>query len=181
MGTSLAANRDVNNDGIDDLLVGGNGTARLYPGVCTVDRDADGHCDLHDNCPAVANPGQEDADGDGRGDACDNCPTLANTSQADADGDGVGDLCDNFVVVRVVPSNNLSGVPLESSIAILSRSRWIPHRHFFPLPAGEGPARLGRFRHRDPDADGRGTNGTVSSPRRCWMRRASTSSPFPVR
>ena len=34
------------------------------------DRDGDGVPDERDNCPDVANPGQEDADGDGTGDAC---------------------------------------------------------------------------------------------------------------
>jgi hypothetical protein len=34
------------------------------------DRDGDGVPDEIDNCPAAANPGQEDADGDGRGDGC---------------------------------------------------------------------------------------------------------------
>jgi alpha-mannosidase len=47
-----------------------------------------------DNCPCIANPGQEDGDGDGDGDACDNCPAVANPSQADADSDGSGDACD---------------------------------------------------------------------------------------
>jgi len=38
------------------------------------DADGDGPPDGSDNCPNVANPGQEDSDGDGVGDACDYCP-----------------------------------------------------------------------------------------------------------
>ncbi len=78
------------------------------------DTDGDNVCSNIDNCPAVANAGQEDADGDGAGDACDvcandpnddadgdsvcgdvdNCPLDANSDQADLDGDGSGDVCD---------------------------------------------------------------------------------------
>lgn len=86
-------------------------------GSCVTDSDGDGIGDLSDNCPSVANPGQQDADGDGTGDACDacpgaddavdadndgipddcdNCPFVANANQADADGDGIGDPCDDY-------------------------------------------------------------------------------------
>ncbi len=57
------------------------------------DTDGDGVFDVVDNCPTVANAGQENSDGDSLGDACDNCRTVSNEDQADVDRDGVGDAC----------------------------------------------------------------------------------------
>ena len=65
---------------------------RSVGGGC-IDANDDGVCDSVDNCPAVANPGQEDGDADGVGSACDNCPGVANPGQEDSDNNGVGDAC----------------------------------------------------------------------------------------
>jgi hypothetical protein len=64
------------------------------PAAASTDDDLDflgSDCDV---CPAVADPGQEDADGDGSGDACDVCSAVADPDQRDSDGDGFGNRCD---------------------------------------------------------------------------------------
>jgi len=113
-----ASQADLDKDGLGD--------------ACDADDDGDKRCDVAgvsdpaprdctlgpDNCPSVANPGQENTDAtltppDALGDACDpdddndgipdllnqlpadNCPRHQNPGQEDGDGDGVGDACDN--------------------------------------------------------------------------------------
>jgi Thrombospondin type 3 repeat len=71
------------------------------------DLDDDGVLNEEDNCPNIANAGQEDNDSDGYGDVCDddddndgvldvvdNCQYAANPGQEDCEGDGLGDVCD---------------------------------------------------------------------------------------
>jgi hypothetical protein len=69
--------------------------------LAAIDTDADGDADCSDNCPSVANPGQEDADLDGDGDVCDNCPDVANPGQEDRDRDGCGNACDMAIADSV--------------------------------------------------------------------------------
>ncbi len=68
------------NPDVDNLR---NNILSYLSGICggCDDADEDGVCDEDDNCPADANPGQEDTDSDGDGDACDD----------DDDGDGISD------------------------------------------------------------------------------------------
>ena len=53
---------------------------RIHNGIgdACQDTDSDGILDINDNCPLVANPGQEDVDSNGIGDVC---------QDTDADGD----------------------------------------------------------------------------------------------
>ncbi|MFN7953367.1 MAG: MopE-related protein [bacterium] len=68
------------------MLVGASGEAgkgAVYAfRLPAPDGDGDGIPDSVDNCPTVANPGQQDVDNDGIGDACDTC--------TDIDHDGYG-------------------------------------------------------------------------------------------
>lgn len=80
-------------------MLGGSGDARAGGLDPCVDSDGDGICDEEDNCPDMANPGQDDGDADGAGDACDNCDEVWNPAQLDTDGDGVGNQCDRECVV----------------------------------------------------------------------------------
>lgn len=72
--------------------------------VLEADSDNDGIVNSQDNCPFVANPGQENQDGDSAGDACDLCPTDPNKidpgvcgcgmPDTDFDMDGIADCID---------------------------------------------------------------------------------------
>jgi hypothetical protein len=103
---------------VDVFAASGGGSYLLET---SPDGDGDGAPDLADNCPAIANPGQENRDGDDTGDACDafpgdpandadhdglgadadNCPTVANASQSDWNRDGRGDDCDTAARVTL--------------------------------------------------------------------------------
>ena len=82
------------------------------------DFDADGDTvpDYVDNCPAAANPGQQnvvhtgtpagdacdDPDTDGVADATDNCPDVSNPGQENTDGDEYSDACEQPQCVTVI-------------------------------------------------------------------------------
>ncbi len=94
---------EVNGSRLDAMFLNSSGNVDDYYTIIkscpSGDADGDRICDGADNCPAVANFGQEDGDSDGVGNACDNCPTVANPGQEDGDSDGVGDACDNCPTV----------------------------------------------------------------------------------
>ncbi len=110
----------------------GNGTVYRITNAST-DTDADGVPDATDNCPSVANAGQQDGGGglevptDGVGDACDNCVNASNPrvagsflttnpwatltgGQRDDDHDGYGNRCD--AKFTGAPSGNVGPLDL---------------------------------------------------------------------
>jgi len=117
----------TDNDGDGYATCGGGGgdcddhNAAVHPGATEIcngiddncdrqmdegfDLDGDGIADCFDNCPAVANVGQENRDGDPIGDVCDNCPDVTNPDQLDTDFDTIGDSCDNCPTIPNVDQN----------------------------------------------------------------------------
>jgi len=98
-----AGNAETPPDGPDAAII-----------IILQDDDRDGVDDLIDNCPDIANPGQEDRDDDTIGDLCDedidgdtvpnetdNCPDLFNPGQRDIDRDGIGNVCDPCLAERL--------------------------------------------------------------------------------
>lgn len=79
---------------------------RSLGGAC-VDTDQDGVCDNVDNCPNVANPGQENTYGGPAGDACE-APPVA---KCDMDGDGDIDRID---ITRITALRGQSSPPADS-------------------------------------------------------------------
>jgi hypothetical protein len=89
----VAASRAANTVGGG---LGGATIFRLASGPLD-DYDLDGFKNSEDNCPLIANAGQEDGDNDGTGNVCDNCPATANPAQEDSyppQGNAIGDACD---------------------------------------------------------------------------------------
>lgn len=78
-GVSLMGAKDLNGDGITDLVIGDNCQGGLCSGALFVSYGQgttgqnDGGMDYVDNCPGVSNPDQKDTNQDGQGDACQTC------------------------------------------------------------------------------------------------------------
>jgi hypothetical protein len=72
-------------DGFDN---DGDGNIDDADSGCLSDTDGDGITNASDNCPLVANPGQQDTDGDGTGDACEAVFRFRGDSAVDFNGDG---------------------------------------------------------------------------------------------
>lgn len=104
-----------------DLGSDGNGQPVPPAPACPnpgADADDDGHLEVVDTCPGLANPAQRDADGDSHGDECDNCPLHSNPTQEDLDGDGLGDACDPDMDADGIPDDgDDSGVRGDSPCA----------------------------------------------------------------
>lgn len=78
-GGAMAAHRDFNGDGVDDIAV--TSTRESAPGLVDAGR-------------AYIIFGRQDEDADGIANRFDNCVELPNADQTDADGDLFGNLCD---------------------------------------------------------------------------------------
>jgi len=76
----IAAGGDLDQDGYTEILLRLPAVAEDTLTMVQIykygDTDCDGYSDLHDICPVIYNPDQEDHDGDGIGDSCDTCDEI---------------------------------------------------------------------------------------------------------
>jgi hypothetical protein len=105
-GTSSLTFRNVNTFAALGIEMGSCNPTVIWVATCTgatitilPDTDGDGVPDPIDNCPAIPNPGQENADGDPFGDACEtsDCilqftPWITPEDDVDCDGSVTGDV-----------------------------------------------------------------------------------------
>jgi hypothetical protein len=111
---------DLNDDGLDEIAASTElDSTTEIPRVFVIsyqDIDGDGHTQLLDNCPLVANPAQEDSNQDGRGDLC----------ALDWDGDGVADALDcNVKNAALGRPSAIRGVSLTHDRTLgLTTVRW---------------------------------------------------------
>ena len=89
---------DDDGDGFSDALEGDCGSDPLdsnsKPTDVAHDQDQDGTCDAKDNCPSIANAGQENTAGGADGDACE-CGDSINAASEECDEGGDTANCDN--------------------------------------------------------------------------------------
>ncbi len=82
------------------------------------DEDADGICDLVDNCPLIANPGQQDSDADGVGNACTDSsgPPKVLLAAVDQSNQSSRKGSQNVVALQFAIDNNYAGSRLEEIV-----------------------------------------------------------------
>ena len=109
-GTAPVGSVDFFFDGRSNVQGAGLGGETLQALAFVPDDDGDGFPDGLDNCPSVANPGQEDADGDGVGDACDLCANRPDPTCRCGDGilDHPSEQCDLGDAVNGQPGSPCS-------------------------------------------------------------------------